>query len=408
MAVDEEVMTTQETPPESFAEQVKQVLEHLYDFSYLQRHPLAHERGFSGDSPGETASQSLRREAVAAIEALSPGAGVAFRAPHARPYNLLYLHYIEGSTIQEAAHELGISVRQAYRDLRRGEESVATLLWSRRANAPFARIEGDARRLSSLQAEMARLETHPQPTDLQALMQSAHRAVEQLALQRGITFQVEIPPEPVIVSADMVVARQVLISALSGAIQQAQPGALHSELIPGPGQALLRLHYRLDPGAADIPAVNPMITQLATRLGWTIKHSDESYGLRTVTLNTSGRTDPIVLVIDDNQGLVELLDRYLTGHHCRVIAAGSGQEGLRLAQELSPDAIILDIMMPETDGWEVLQILRTRARTVTTPIIICSVVNDPELAYSLGVSLFIPKPVSRDKILTALRQLNVV
>jgi|SRR5688572_24313422 len=227
MAVDEGVMATQETPPESFVEQVKQVLEHLYDFSYLQRHPLAHEMGFSGDSPGETASQSLRRETVSAIEALSPGAGIAFRAPHARPYNLLYLHYIEGSTIQEAAHELGISVRQTYRDLRRGEESVATLLWSRWAKAgPSARTEGDARRLSSLQAEMARLESHPQPTDLRALMQSAHRAVEQLALQRGIIFQVELPPELVIVSTDMVVARQVLISALSGAIQQAQPGTL--------------------------------------------------------------------------------------------------------------------------------------------------------------------------------------
>jgi CheY-like chemotaxis protein len=90
------------------------------------------------------------------------------------------------------------------------------------------------------------------------------------------------------------------------------------------------------------------------------------------------------------------------------VAASSGREGLQLAEELSPDAIILDIMMPEIDGWEVLQTLRMRARTAATPIIICSVVNDPELAYSLGVSLFIPKPVSRDKILTALRELNVV
>jgi CheY-like chemotaxis protein len=65
-------------------------------------------------------------------------------------------------------------------------------------------------------------------------------------------------------------------------------------------------------------------------------------------------------------------------------------------------------MMPEVDGWEVLQTLRMRPQTATTPVIICSVINDPELAYSLGASLVLPKPVSRDKVLSALRQLKVV
>jgi CheY-like chemotaxis protein len=117
---------------------------------------------------------------------------------------------------------------------------------------------------------------------------------------------------------------------------------------------------------------------------------------------------PSVLVIDDNEGLVKLIGRYLTDQACRVTAAADGREGLRLAQEEAPDAIILDVMIPQVHGWEVLQRLRNHPKTASIPVIICSVINDPELAQSLGASLFLPKPVSRSKILAALHQLQVL
>lgn len=125
------------------------------------------------------------------------------------------------------------------------------------------------------------------------------------------------------------------------------------------------------------------------------------------TLNLTGR-GALILVVDDNEGLVELLDRYLSGHDCRVVTTASGAEGLQLAQELRPDALILDVMMPGKSGWEILQILRSQPHTATIPIIICSVFNDPDLAYALGASRFLAKPISRDHILDALRELKVV
>jgi CheY-like chemotaxis protein len=117
---------------------------------------------------------------------------------------------------------------------------------------------------------------------------------------------------------------------------------------------------------------------------------------------------PTVLVVDDNEGLVKLLTRYLTDQACRVISASDGQEGLRLAKEHGPDAIVLDVMVPHIHGWEVLQRLRHDPQTANTPIIVCSVINDPGLAYSLGASLFLPKPLSRARVLEALRQLKVL
>jgi CheY-like chemotaxis protein len=400
---------THSAPPETFVEQVRQVLEHLYDFPYLEGHPLAAESVHPAGTrhPAETPGQRLRRETMAAIEALSPGPGVPLRAPHARVYNLLHLHYVEGMTIQETARELSISLRQAYRDLRHGGESVAAVLWSRRAAPALPAPGAGAAQVPSLQTEIARLETHPRPVDLQQLLHYARKAVERLAAQRAIDLHVEVSPEPAVVTTDQAVAQQVLVNILSHAVQQAQAGALEVGLASEKEQICLTLRYARDLSATGAPVVNDVVAQLVTRLGWKVQQEDQPGGTRLVTLRMAAH-GATVLVIDDNEGLVELLERYLAGYACRLVAATSGQAGLELAQELAPDAIVLDVMMPGMDGWELLQIMRTRPKTAAIPVIICSVFNDPELAYSLGASLFLPKPVSRDGILAALRQLELV
>ena len=147
----------------------------------------------------------------------------------------------------------------------------------------------------------------------------------------------------------------------------------------------VRATFRLDRQSPDVPA---------------------TYGSNSHSHVTAH--GPTVLVIDDNDGLVKLVQRYLTDRDCRVIAATNGEEGLRLAQELLPDAIVLDVMMPEMDGWELLQRLRNRPQTATIPVIICSVISDPELAYSLGAALSLPKPISRRDVMDALHQLGVM
>jgi CheY-like chemotaxis protein len=405
MMVGEHSWISDQPPPESFVEQVKLALEHLYDFPYLQRHPLAQAISEKAEKPGEAAGQRLRRELIAAIETLNPGPSVPFRAPHARLYHLLHLHYVEGQTIQEAARELGLSLRQAYRDLRYGEESVAAVLWTRYSSLmtkPAPAAEPDV-----AQEETARLEMRPRPIDLRPLLQGAQKAVERLAQQRGVDFHVTMPRAPLILFTDPTAARQVFISVFSHVARQARPGTVHANLLGNGELAILALHYVLEPQWAHLPALEPVVMRLMERLGWILGQDDRQGYLRSITVYLLARGSTL-LVIDDNEGLVQLLERYLTDQAGRIIAASNGTEGVRLAQELRPDAIVLDIMMPEVDGWEVLQTLRNHPRTAQIPVIICSVFNDPELAYSLGATVFLSKPLSRETFLDTLHRLRLL
>jgi len=400
-------------PPEAFVEQVKQALEHLYDFTFLQRLPLAADFAPARQPANQTLGHHLRRELITAIEAISPGPRSMTQASDARLYNLLQLRYIEGITVQDAANRLGLSARQAHRSLRRGEESVAAILWSRRrgedAPAPAgeaASAAPSASALSSVEVEISLLETRLQPLDVRGLLREALRAVAPLAEQHGLAFAVHMPEEPVIVSVDTAVSQQVYVSLFSRILSVAEKGSPTLWLNARQEQVTLTLGYERASTSGPL-IIDEVIEQLADRLGWTVREEGRVNGRQSIVINLTGQA-AVILVVDDNEGLVELLDRYLTGHDCRVITSTSGPEGLMLAQELLPDAIILDVMMPGASGWEILQILRSQPQTATVPVIVCSVFNDPELAYSLGATRFHCKPIRRDTILATLRELEIV
>ncbi len=400
--------------PQEYITQVKQLLENLYDFPFFQRLDIAQQVDPTKNIAGESDAKHLRQLLLNAIETLNPGAKVPFRSPQARPYQLLQLHYVEGRTVHEAAHELGISERQAYRDLRRAEESVSAILWRERAQAEASSAQAQARQLSTVAMEVNLLDATRVATDIGTLLQRAQRAVEQLARQYGRQIHLDLPSTPQVLTVDPMAAQQVLTATLSYVVRQAVGNLVQVTLEPT-AQIEIRFETKLiEPAAAaHMLTTIPLLVQLLDRLGWryvvhpaseaSVAGPTATYCLRLI-LHTPGAT---VLIIDDNQGLVDLLERYLTGHNYRVAAATSGRAGLALAETLQPTVILLDVMLPEMDGWEVLQTLRNRAQTRTTPIIICSVFDDPELAYSLGASLFLSKPITRDRVLAALRKLHI-
>ena len=114
-----------------------------------------------------------------------------------------------------------------------------------------------------------------------------------------------------------------------------------------------------------------------------------------------------VLVIDDDQGITDMLRLALPLKGFKVVAANSGREGIEATRQHEPDAIILDLMIPDIDGWHVCKAIREFSQV---PILVLSAVVDPEkieLVKRQGANAYLAKPAGLDQLVAALHKLTV-
>lgn len=391
---------------ERFLELTKDALERFYDLSYLEKHPFARKVKQKDEGHDAARGQLLQKDLSRAISMLDSSEIRSLSSSPLRRHHVLRLRYVERLTIQSISYELDTSERQVYRDLRQGEEDVATILqsWYVEETAEPSADDPDKRELVTLEIEQ--LKTEFQTIDIKSLVYSARASIEQLLSIRNVSVDIQAPPEPVLVSTDPVVAKHVLINLLSSAAQRSDANTLRLHLRSTDDRTSLSLQFTDETDGHD-PLLNDITTEILYRLKWEILQNCVQNSTHILELSF-GKNIPMVLVVDDFEGLSQLLKRYLAGYRCYVVAAADGASGLGMARELQPDAVILDVMMPDMDGWEVLQRLRNHPDTQHIAVIICSVFNDPGLAHALGASSFLSKPVKREDIIQALKQEHIL
>jgi CheY-like chemotaxis protein len=163
--------------------------------------------------------------------------------------------------------------------------------------------------------------------------------------------------------------------------------------ISGPDTDILVLH--------DVLTSSPTVVEFLAKLKGTITTTAVDHGRCLVQVQLQ-RERQVILVIDDNPDAVALLERYITGMPYEIVSAYEADEGFRLAQSLEPSWIILDILLPHTDGWKILQNLKSHPQTQSIPVLVCSVLENPELALSLGADAYLRKPPDRISFLEIL------
>ncbi|OQY52685.1 MAG: response regulator [Candidatus Parabeggiatoa sp. nov. 2] len=114
-----------------------------------------------------------------------------------------------------------------------------------------------------------------------------------------------------------------------------------------------------------------------------------------------------VLVIDDDPSVRDLFKNYLIKQGYQVAVASGGDEGLRLARQLHPNAITLDVMMPGMDGWMVLSALKTDPALTDIPVIMASMIEDKQLGYSLGAADYLIKPIDSEQLAAVLNKYHI-
>jgi signal transduction histidine kinase/CheY-like chemotaxis protein len=324
------------------------------------------------------------------------------------------------------------------------------------AVADLKKIESAGNHLLSLindildlsKIEAGRMEVFVEPIDVRAMIEDVRLMVEPLAAKNGNRLVVASGPDVGTLHSDLTKLRQSLLNLLSNACKFTSGGQVTLDARADPAVPDGVLFAVSDTGIGMTEAQQARLFQAfqqadnsttrkygGTGLGLVITRSfarmlggDVSVrsaagegSTFTLALPDAGSPAPTeephaeaqpaggpeaqatILVIDDEASSRRILGSHLAREGYRVIYAGSGAEALEVARRDRPDAITLDIMMPQVDGWTVLRALKEDADLAPIPVVLVSMVADRGLGFALGAVAVLNKPVDRAELANALR-----
>lgn len=393
-------MTGVNVPEDMWIRWIREVLTHLYDPAFLQDHPLT--QLIEGRDRVEQAKH-LRRHILECIESLAPANAEKRHGNEAtRVYAILTYRYVDGLSIEAIGQKLALSRRQVYREHRRGILAIARLMREQLANVPETELVEEDTTATLYE------QTHLEEVDLRDVIEKALELIEPVARQRNRRIGRSLPQEPVTVIADKMMLKQALLSLLSYAlgIGEGHPSVTvlaQGEtclLSVGIGEARFPL-----PEKGSSPSGVDIARSLLQAQGYSLEVTrDESTAWWEARIRLSTQSQSTVLVIDDQEEMVSLFRRYLSSYAVNVIGVTDPRAAVETACKLTPGLIIIDVMMPHYDGWEILRQLRGHPSTRALPIVICSVIAEPQLALSMGADAVLQKPVTQETLLATLQR----
>lgn len=393
-----------------FRKLVKEALEHLYDTAYLATHPLLRQLTGSATTNRLARVQKLRSTLKATIESIRPQSTLSATAPEYRSYLALYYRYVQGMNMGQVESELGISLRQLQRELYKGLDAVAALLWEMRVSASEQAIEQTLPESVDTQVlynEMAQWKSIREASDVHTLFEEVVSMLKPLFNEQMPDLHVEFPESLPPVFVDTTLIRQALFHLLRNLLQDNHGDEISLRAQIRDNQ--VELHIQCGKAIIDPSSSDQQIARLfIQRQGGTLATEITEDHWTRIVITLPQANPPKVLVIDDNQAIHQLFERYLAPHFYEILHAYDGLTALQMAAEARPNIIILDVMMPALDGWQVLRNLVESPVTMYIPIIICSVLKESELAFSLGAQAYIKKPVDRMELLATLAQFQEI
>jgi CheY-like chemotaxis protein len=405
---------------EQFLRHLRYALNHLYDPHYLHDSPLA---DLLGVTDRANAPAGLRRVLTEAIEALKPAGSPPSQSRTWRIYELLFYRYVQQFNQQEVADQLGLSVRHLRREQQIALEELACRLkeqfgltgkFGTAAEGAAATTEpveaaGPAAADATVSEDLAWLKDDAEETsDLGQILPPVLNLARPLAARHSVVLDIATADSLPNLAVHPVALRQALLNLLSTAIPKAEGGRVRISAQPSAWEVEIQV-VCTDPGPRPSPILGDdrlrldMTQQLTSLSGGRVTLSSDEEGFAaTLSLPILERFP--VLVIDDNADVLQLLQRYASGTRYQVFGARDPEQVTNLAGQLLPQIIVLDVMMPKVDGWEVLGRLQQHPVTGHIPIVVCTILAQEELALSLGASAFLRKPVSRQAFLETLDQ----
>ena len=409
-------MTTQTTAGQEFDRELLEVLTHLYDPDYRPSETLFAQMGCDPQEGGLALQMLILR----AIEDLEPSASIPPTAHIRRVYEVLHSRFALRLTQEETADRLHLSRSSVQRAQREAVHVLAGLLWERcqeqkqvtadrlqrsrsqppGEDAPQAQAP-DWR--SQVQRELASLRSKAPDSvsDVGDAVDTVLDFVNGLASQPTVRVEARFVQPNLVAAVHPVVLHQVLISALNRLARHVLDGRIVLNARLQDGNARIALTGTLAPEDAideqDLLGDIPLPEDASITV-----HIDERQAFVWIEAPAVGKVN--VLVVDDNEDMARFYRGCTVGtrYHIAHVAQGGGLP--EAIEATTPDIIVLDVMLPDIDGWRLLMRLHQDPATRSIPVIVCSVVREEGLALSLGAVRHLAKPVRPREFIQALDQ----
>jgi CheY-like chemotaxis protein len=384
------------------------VLCHLYDPAYQPKETLC---AVIGCDPAE-GMPAVRAEILRALESLKPPANTPPAIPAVQIYGLLHHRFAQQLTQEETAYRLNVSRRTVNRLQHRAAHALAGALWKQSQAVPQGDdgpLAEDAtldprtaewhaqmqRELDSLQAKAPNAWC-----DVEEVIGTVLDLADPMFSKLGICAEVRSVQVGLDAAIHPVLLHQVLISALRRFAPCVSDGQIeiYARLEDGNARITLTGAAATDGfGERDLTAGIPLSKGISIE---TCIEGRQAY----VWISVPSIGKITVLVVDDNEDMARFYRDCTIGtrYHIAHVAQGGGL--LETVKAVAPDVIVLDVMLPDIDGWRLLMRLHEDPTTRSIPVIICSVVQEEDLALSLGAARYLPKPVQPREFVVALDQ----
>ncbi|HNF93844.1 MAG TPA: GAF domain-containing protein [Anaerolineales bacterium] len=295
--------------------------------------------------------------------------------------------------------------------------------------------------LDSAKIEAGKMELAFDEVNIQDLTHSVLSTMSGLIKDKPIEMRQFIEQDTPTVRADAIRIRQVMINLLSNAAKFTEEGSITVNVAPyrEDGKKLVKISVtdtgsgisiqdqeKLFQAFSQVDA-SPTRKSGGTGLGLSIckqlinmhggqiwvesKEGEGSTFHFTLPLfnkenELAEEGNKVILTIDDDPQVIGLYERYLQPQGYHVHSLTDPSRAVEVAKQVKPFAITLDIMMPGTDGWTVLDTLKSDSATRNIPVIICSIVEDIEKGFNLGASDYLVKPILEEDLVNSLDRLN--
>ena len=245
--------------------------------------------------------------------------------------------------------------------------------------------------------------------EIDTLVQSALETAEPMIRSSKLQVAYEVSEDLPRLLLQLVPMRQALLNILTTALDWLPQGQLtiRAENHPDEGHVEVSIagYGSLSPRAAEMGAERLRLAhELVEFSDGQLEvvadgDEDEAFAFR---LKLPAEPQITVLAIDDNPDMLQLLQRFTAGTHYRLLGESDPERSLTVAEESLPDIILLDVMLQDVDGWELLGRFRAHPQLGDRPVIVCTILPQRDLALSLGAAGFLSKPVSQRQLLSAL------